>query len=411
MRKVTMQNKEAGSKASLTEKQSELIELLKLAFCKEALKKIVFSRPTGDTSKITGRLCAHRGRRILALEFSLPGNTVAQRNIGEDSIETEISGLINNFKQVNIISTAGDAEWKCSKNGRDVLLGADKLKRKLTGERALFESAIEALDNKKNYILTGSEDFLIKLGVSDKSGRVHDKRQGKFRQINRFLEHIEDIYSILPKNGELLIYDLCCGKSYLSFAVYHYLVNVKGRRTKMLGIDLKRDVIEWCSGIASELKFDCLKFVCDDITNTPKDKAPDMVISLHACDIATDIVLDTAASLGAEVILSTPCCHRYLNGKIKTNELSFVTAFPHLSNKMCEAVTDSLRLMRMRAYGYSVRALELTDPDDTPKNTLLRAVREVGVSDEEISTRQDEYAKALAFLLGEEAKNYLSEIK
>ncbi len=395
----------------MTEKQTALLELLMLAFRKEALKRIVFSRPCGEVSKVSGRLCAHRGRRILALELSLPGNTVAQRNIGEGELEAEFARIAPDFKQINLISTLGDAEWKCQKAGKEALLGADKLMRKLSGEAQKFESAIEALDNKKNYILTGSEDFLIKLGVSDKSGRVHDKRQGKFRQINRFLEHIEDIYKELPTDGELLIYDLCCGKSYLSFAVYHYLTAIKGRDVNMLGIDLKRDVIDWCAGVAAELGFRGLSFVCDDITNTPKDRAPDMVISLHACDIATDIVLDTATALGAKIILSTPCCHRYLNGKVTAEELSFITAFPHISNKLCEAITDSLRLTRLKAGGYSVRALELTDPDDTPKNTLLRAVKERSLTEAQLAKRANEYKTALKFVLGDGADGYLSEIK
>ena len=143
--------------------------------------------------------------------------------------------------------------------------------------------------------------------------------------------------------------------------------------------------------------------------NTPKDVTPDMVISLHACDLATDVVINTAAELGARVILSTPCCHRYLNGKVTAGELSFVTAFPHLSNKLCEAITDSLRSMRLRACGYSVTVCELTDPENTPKNTLIRAVKK-NLSSAELSRRREEYEKALAFLMGEGAKNYLQEI-
>ncbi len=393
----------------LSEKQSEFFELLRCAFDKESLKKIVFSKPTGEVLRVSGRLCAHRGRKILALEFSLRGNTVAQKNIQSDGLMEEFSRLANDFRQINLISTLGDAEWKISASGKEALLGADKLMRKLSGDAPLFERAISALDNKKNYILSGNEDFLIRLGVSDKSGRVHDKKQGKFRQINRFLEHIEDIYQRLKSDGELLIYDLCCGKSYLSFAVYYYLTCIKKRQVNMLGIDLKRDVIDWCEGLARELCYSGLRFITDDIKATPKDRRPDMVISLHACDVATDIVIDTAAALGAEVILSTPCCHRYLNGRVTAPELSFVTEFPHLSNKLCEALTDSLRLLRLRANGYSVRALELTDPDDTPKNTLLRAVKEKGLSDKEMAQRKAKYEAALAFLMGDGASGYLKE--
>jgi hypothetical protein len=152
-----------------------------------------------------------------------------------------------------------------------------------------------------------------------------------------------------------------------------------------------------------------MRFVTDDVTNTPTDRSPDMVISLHACDIATDIVINTAARLGARVILSTPCCHRYMNGKVVTPELSFVSENAHISNKLCEALTDSLRVLRLKSFGYSVVATELTDPDDTPKNTLIKAIK-VKMSDGEIEKKKREYESALKFLFGDKSGEYLKEI-
>jgi hypothetical protein len=177
----------------------------------------------------------------------------------------------------------------------------------------------------------------------------------------------------------------------------------------MLGIDLKRDVISWCDSLKNELSFDGMRFVCDDITNTPRDTAPDMVISLHACDIATDIVINSAIELGAKIILSTPCCHKYLNDKINAPELKFVTDYPHLRNKLCEAITDAIRVARLKAHGYSVSALELTDPENTPKNTLILAL--LNKADGDYSDKISEYEKILSFVLGQGAKDYLSEIK
>jgi hypothetical protein len=280
--------------------------------------------------------------------------------------------------------------------------------RKLTSNAPSFESAIEELDKRKNYILSGKEDFLISLKISDKNGRVHDKMQGKFRQINRFLEHIEDIYHHLSTEGSVLIYDLCCGKSYLSFAVYHYLTSVKKREVELLGIDLKRDVINWCDGLAKELGYSGMTFICDDIKNTKRDRKPDMVISLHACDIATDIVIDTAIEFGAKVILSTPCCHRYMNGKINNSDLKFVTDYPHLSGKLCEAFTDAIRVARLKKNGYATAALELTDPENTPKNTLIRAIKDERISSEALKAAQDEYDAVLKFLFKESASDYLT---
>ncbi len=388
------------------------IELVEGCFKTETLKRLVLSRPkTSEVSKISCRLVAHRGRRMLAMEFSLPGDTVSHKNIGEDKLQSELLPLLDEYRQANLITTVGDAEWKVNKKGGEVVLGADKIKKKLSGEQPDFESAIEALDKKKNYILSGSEKFLIKLGISSADGRVHDKKQGKFRQINRFLEHIESIYPRLPAEGKIKIYDLCCGKSYLSFAVYHYLTEIKERRVFLYGADLKRDVIIWCDRLARELGYSGMRFEVGDISKIVPDEKPDMVISLHACDIATDIVLDTAVRLQADIILSTPCCHRYLNGKVVADELKFITDYPHIAGKMCEAITDALRLARLKAGGYSVMALELTDPENTPKNTLIKAVKNSKMSEGEKQRAMNEYKAMLSFILGESADSYLSEIK
>ena len=392
--------------------RSVFLDLIKRTFESESLKKLVFSRPTeSEISKISCRLVAHRGRRMLAMEYFLPGDTVSHKNVSEESLFEELSVILEGYRQANLITTLGDAEWKIGKSGKEVVLGADKLLKKLSGEQANFEKAIESLDKKKNYILSGSERFLIKLGVSSADGRVHDKKQGKFRQINRFLEHIENIYPALPSDGEIKIYDLCCGKSYLSFAVYHYLTEIKGRRVNLYGADLKRDVILWCEALARELGYVGMRFEVGDISKIVPDEAPHMVISLHACDIATDIVLDTAVRLGAEIILSTPCCHRYLNGKVVAKELKFITDYPHISGKLCEAITDALRLARLKAGGYSVSALELTDPENTPKNTLIKAIKNSKMAEKERQSAKSEYESMLRFILGDGADSYLLEIK
>ena len=388
-------------------KTEAFIEIATLSMQREIIKKLVFSRPkSSEIQKVSARLVAHRGRRMLAFEYNLPGNTVSHKNVSEDMVGDALAELLCEYSQANLITTLGDAEWKLSKSGKEALLGADKLKNKLSGERADFEVAIETLDNKKNYLLSGNEDFLVKLGISDKTGRVHDKRQGKFRQINRFLEVIEDIYQKLPSSGDITVYDLCCGKSYLSFAVYYYLTERKGRRVKMLGIDLKRDCINWCQSLAASLGYNGMTFVTDDVRNTPEGVVPDMVISLHACDIATDIVINKAAELGAGVILSTPCCHRHINDKISSPELDFVTGYPHLRNKLGDVLTDAIRVARLESYGYSVAALELVDPDDTPKNTLIKAIKKCDKSE----AARARYEAILDFVLGDKKEDYLKNI-
>ncbi len=387
--------------------KSEFISLIEKSVLAEALRKLVFSKAKGtEISKISCRLVSHRGKRHLSMELSLPGKTVSQKNIPEENILTEITALFESYAQVNLITALGDAEWKSGKKG-EVVLGGDSLLKKLSSPSPSFESAIESLDKKKNYILSGNEEFLKKLGISSNDGRVHDKRQGKFRQINKFLENIEDIYKKLPE-GEICIFDLCSGKSYLSFAVYYYLTEVKKRSVYMLSVDLKRDVILWCEALAKELNFSGMHFKVQDISTLEADRAPDMVISLHACDIATDIVIENAIRLGAKIILSTPCCHRYMRDRISAPELKFITDYPHIANKLGEAATDALRLAKLKASGYTVSALELTDPENTPKNTLLRAIKKTQTESERLIA-ESEYKAILKFLLGGGADGYLKE--
>ena len=386
-------------------------ELVLMTVSHECLKKLVFSRPvSGEIKKVSCRLVAHRGKRLLAMEYSLPGDTVSHKNVPEADISAAVSELLTQYKQANLLTTVGDAEYKLSKSGSEVVLGGSALGRRLSGDKPDFESAIEALDNKKNYILSGKEKFLVRLGISSAEGRIHDKKQGKFRQINRFLEHLSDVYSRLPEDGELTVYDLCCGKSYLSFAVYYYLTEIKGRKVNMVGADLKRDVIVWCENLAGELGYTGMKFFVGDISELDLGGAADLVISLHACDIATDIVLENAIRLEAKVILSTPCCHRYLKDRISCDSLSFVTDEPHISVKLCEALTDALRVLRLSAAGYTVSAVELTDPENTPKNTLIKALKNPRVSREALMDAKERYEGAKRFILGDAAEDYLKGI-
>jgi SAM-dependent methyltransferase len=393
----------------------KLLSLCVTASQNETLRKLTFSKPLSNESpeRITARLSVTRGKHILACEESYAGGKVRHTAASFDELDSFLSPLIAAYGQINLSTGAGDAEFRRSKKGKETLFGAAPLEKKLAGEKSDFEVFVEGLDRQKNYLLTGKEPFLIYLGISDETGRVHDKKQGKYRQINRFLEHVETIWDVLPTQGLLHVYDLCCGKSYLSFAVYYYLHEVRGREVDMLCMDLKEDVIRDCAAIARAVGFTGMRFLAGDIRKTPRDTVPDLVISLHACDIATDIVLDTAAELGAKVILSTPCCHRYLNDRLKMPALDFVARYPHLRVKLCEALTEGIRLARLRAAGYTVAALEMTDPDDTPKNTLLRAVKrgDLRPDSAEAIRLREEYTAILQSVLGDNAGDYLKEIR
>ncbi len=378
-------------------------EVMLLAARKGALKKAVFSKSSDKSiARAVLTQATIGGKAALQVEYFHADNKATHKNIPlSDEAAPFIQEIIGAFSQVNVITSAGECEYRMSSKGKTVALGADKLCRRLEAAEQ-GNAPTQGNNRQKNYILDGSEPFLMCLGVSDKNGRVYDKKQAKFRQINRFLELVRDVEDKLPR-GELRICDLCCGKSYLSFAVYHYFANIKGYSTVMTGIDLKPDVIEYCTSVAREVGFDELSFVCGDINEYVTDAPPSLVISLHACDIATDIVLQKAAEWKADVILSTPCCHHELNHGINCPALSFITDYSMLRQKLCDAATDALRLKRLEAQGYSTAALELIDPEETPKNIMLRAVRKKGFdpTSDEAKRAMEEYLGAKRLLCGE----------
>lgn len=327
----------------------------------------------------------------------------SHQNIPLDpNLSAVLDELYQGFGQINLMTSAGDCEYRISKKGKTALLGANPIRAALntpTDVPALLP--IGGNDKQKNRILDGREPFLRRLGISDEKGRVHDKKQPKFRQINRFLELIRDVESHLPEEGTLNICDLCCGKSYLSFAVYHYFTSVKGRSVRMVGVDMKAEVMDDCNTIAKSLGMDGLSFVCADVTKFDFGAPVHMVISLHACDIATDIVIDKAISWDVGVILSTPCCHHDLNKRLDCQPLDFIGRHSMLRQKLCDAATDALRLLRMEAAGYDVCAMELIDPEETPKNIMLRGIKKYAPTAARCQRAREEYESAYAFLMGQ----------
>lgn len=379
--------------------RKSLAELTLLAAEKQSLKKAVFSKPQDKTIlKMVMTLRNIGGQNILQAEYFHRDNKATHKNIPLPEALDAIIAISEGFSQINLICTAGECEFKTSKSGNCVLLGGEKLRSALSANEV---KTVEVSKNNKakKHILDGSEGFLKLLGISDVNGRIYDKKQLKFRQINRFVEMIRDVEGNLPK-GEITICDLCCGKSYLSFAVYHYFANVLGYKVDMTGVDLKPDVVSYCSEVAEKLGFDGLRFVCGDINDFISEKTPDLVVSLHACDTATDIVLDKAMKWEAKVILSTPCCHHELNHTLNCPTLSFIAEHSMLRQKFCDAATDALRLKLLEMNGYRTAALELVE--DAPKNIMLRAVRIKGFNPNGSAAKKarEEYAAAREFLLG-----------
>ncbi len=378
-------------------------ELIALAAAAETLKKAVFSKPEDpDVRRTVLTLRRLGGRTVVQAETLKADNKALHENIEVDNA-ARFSALCEGFGQVNLLTAAGDCELRRAKSGKSTLLGGDKLEKALRSHAAPIVS-VEANNRRKQYILDGHEEFLRLLDVSDETGRVRDKKQSKFRQINRFLELTRDCLSHLPSEGELRICDLCCGKSYLSFAAYHYFANILHRKVRMTGVDLKPDVVAACNEVAKALHFDGLEFLCGDIAKYDAGEKVHLVISLHACDTATDLVLQKAVEWKSDVILSTPCCHHELNHTLNCKALGFIAEHSMLRQKLCDAATDALRLKLLEAEGYAVAALELIDPEETPKNIMLRALRRPGFdpASPAAARLRAEYDTARRFLLGGE---------
>ena len=232
-------------------------------------------------------------------------------------------------------------------------------------------------NRQKNYILNDGDhlDFLVEQGVMSSNYRVKADMQHKFRQINRFLEFIKDIESYLPNDRPIHIIDFGCGKSYLTFAVYHYLHNILKKDIYIHGLNLKEQVIIDCNSLAKKLNYDNLFFEIGDIStyNCPYDV--DMVMTLHACDTATDYALYNAIKWNAKVILSVPCCQHELNKQIKNEDFSSIFKYGIIQERTSSLFTDALRANILELQGYRTQILEFIDIEHTPKNLLIRAIK------------------------------------
>lgn len=290
-----------------------------------------------------------------------------------------IDYMTENFKQAQINMTDAAATILSSKSKtltcKYKKAGQLKVQRDLSHNRT------------KKYIIQEGKPvaFMIDLGVMGQDGKIIRTRYDKFRQINRFLEYIEDILPKLDKERELTIIDFGCGKSYLTFAMYYYLKELKGYNIRIIGLDLKADVIEHCNELRTRYGYDKLDFYVGDIATYKDVDKVDMVVTLHACDIATDYALAKAVKWGAEVILSVPCCQHEANRTIKSDILSPVMDYGILKERMAAIVTDAARAKLLTANGYDTQILEFIDMEHTPKNLLIRAVKG---GKEDISARE-----------------------
>ena len=308
------------------------------------------------------------------------GRKVLHSNHGAADVKKKIIDyMTEDFKQAQINMTDAAATILSSKSKtltcKYKKAGQLKVQRDLSHNRT------------KKYIIQEGKPvaFMIDLGVMGQDGKIIRTRYDKFRQINRFLEYIEDILPKLDKERELTIIDFGCGKSYLTFAMYYYLKELKGYNIRIIGLDLKADVIEHCNELRTRYGYDKLDFYVGDIATYKDVDKVDMVVTLHACDTATDYALAKAVKWGAEVILSVPCCQHEANRTIKSDILSPVMDYGILKERMASIVTDAARAKLLTANGYDTQILEFIDMEHTPKNLLIRAVKS---SKEDISARE-----------------------
>ena len=320
----------------------------------EADAKITITRLAGGYQAES-----RRGAQAFHTNFTTPADAAAW-----------VGGRLPAYRQCDF--TTSESGWTLlqSKKGAQTL-------RKTKGSAALFADKEPQTHNRqKPYLLPEGVPvpWLTALGIMLPDGTVPAARQKKFRQINRFLEMAEDIADRIPDKARII--DAGCGKSYLTFALYDYLRRVKNKRVEIAGLDLKADVVAHCAALAERFGFEHLRFTAGDIAEyTPEGEKADMVVSLHACDVATDYALANAVRWGADVILSVPCCQHELYPQVRHEGLNPLLRHGILKERFAALLTDALRAELLEAAGYSCTVMEFIDMEHTPKNLLLRAVR------------------------------------
>ena len=278
--------------------------------------------------------------------------------------------LRKDYRQLQMDTTTQSIQALVSKKGKTTV--KQKIARDMRSARVLDHN------RKKRYLLEEGTPipFLVDLGVMTAEGAIVRSRYDKFRQINRYLEFVEDILPELDKDRELTLIDFGCGKSYLTFALYYYLTVKKQYRIRMIGLDLKKDVMEHCQELAEKYGYDRLTFLTGDIADYDGVEMVDMVVSLHACDTATNYALEKALQWNAKVIFAVPCCHHELNRQMHSTEMNPVLKYGLIQERMAALMTDAFRADVLELEGYQVQVLEFIDMEHTPKNILIRAVKQ-----------------------------------
>jgi len=358
---------------------------------KEDIIKLVISNKinkNAEYNKITFIFKENSNKQYYQIE-KYTDKQVFHENIDLDILEEKILEYVpSSYKQISAWSNTTTFELKISKKGKFLLSKKKSDNVKLVNKEH---------NKEKNYILKEGMIIqpLIDLGIFTKEGKVINSKYDKYKQINKFVEIIDDE---IKKNDfkELTILDFGCGKSYLTFVLYYYFVEIKKIDVKMIGLDLKADVIKKCNDIAKRYNYENLHFELGDINGFKYNNKVDMVISLHACDTATDYALYNAIKWNTKMIFSVPCCQHEFNHQMKAESLSILTKYGIVQERIAALMTDSVRANLLESVGYKTQLLEFIDIAHSPKNILIRATKS--------NISKDQKEKAL-----DEVKNLMNQ--
>ena len=352
---------------------NQIEELLKRVLTSLLVDMVISgARGGGDFIKIKVRPVMIRDSLYFQVSRYTDKQVFHENMTAEDALETLSGWILHDFRQAQIRMQDEMVTVLVSKKGKATV----KSKK-----AACIETQNLEHNRKKRYIIEeGTEvPFMIDLGVMTESGKIIRTRYDKYRQINRFLEFIEDILPELPTDRTVHIIDFGCGKSYLTFAMYYYLKVLKHYDIRITGLDLKQKVIEDCQALADRYGYDGLQFLCGDIADYNGTDEVDMVVTLHACDTATDYALYKAVKWHASVILSVPCCQHELNRKMQCETLSGAFQYGLIKERTAALMTDAMRGQLLEMKGYKTQLLEFIDMEHTPKNILIRGVKSKGL--------------------------------
>ena len=326
--------------------------------------RVILSKPKMKSNECK-KVDIHRYRDFYQAERQV-GKQMFHDNVPFSGLAQYICAKVpEEYRQINAFTQSQEWMVSVTKKGEPFVT-----KKKLKTPVKVRETH----NREKNYILREGEPIppLVDMGVFTNEGKVVASMQDKFRQINRFIEAVDDLVSKTHAT-QLHVIDFGCGKGYLTFLLYYYLTQVKKLEAHVVGIDLKAEVMEHCQKTAAKYGYDGMEFLCQDIRTYQPDFTPDIIVSLHACDIATDFVLYHAVKWGAKMIFSMPCCQHELNGQMESEEFAILTRYGLLQERAAALFTDAIRGNLLTVSGYRVQIMEIVNPVDTPKNIMIRA--------------------------------------